>query len=210
MTTTPSFLLSRRLLLAGVSGLALAGCGNLLGPGETPRLYVLKPALPQAAPGAKVDWALSIAVPDASAGLDSQRIAILRPPATMDYYADAAWTDRLPALVQSALLQAFEGCGRIDAVAPDSDGTHADYTLSTDLRDFEARYDQPDGVPVAVVRIGARLVRTVKRDIVGRFEAAEEVAATQNSVDAAVAAFDEALASALAKIVAWALETPKP
>jgi cholesterol transport system auxiliary component len=128
----------------------------------------------------------------------------------MDYYANAAWPDRLSVLVQNALLQAFEDCGRIDAVAPDSDGTHADYTLSTDLRNFEARYDQPDGVPVAVVRIGARLVRTVKRDIVGRFEAAEEVAATQNSVDAAVAALDEALARALAKIVAWALETPKP
>ncbi|HEY0281051.1 MAG TPA: ABC-type transport auxiliary lipoprotein family protein [Rhizomicrobium sp.] len=210
MTTTPSLLISRRLLLAGVSGLALAGCGRLVGPGEPPRLYLLKPALPQAAPGAKVDWALAIAVPDASAGLDSQRIAILRPPATLDYYAGAAWSDRLPPLVQNALLQAFEGCGRIDKVAPDSDGTHADYLLATDLRDFEARYDQPDGVPMAVVRIGVRLVRSVKRNIAGRFEAAEEVPAAQNSIDAAVAALDEALARALAKIVAWTLEAPKP
>ena len=210
MKTTPSFLLSRRLLLAGASGLALAGCGDLIGPPEALQLYILKPALPQATPGTKVDWALSIALPDASAGLDSQRIAILRPPASMDYYANAAWPDRLSVLVQNALLQAFENCGRIDAVAPDSDGTHADYILSTDLRDFEARYDQPDGVPVAVVRIGARLVGAVKRNIAGRFEAAEEVPASQNSVDAAVAALDEALARALTKIVAWALEMPKP
>ena len=210
MTTTPSFSLSRRLLLAGVSGLALAGCGDLIGPTEAPRLYVLKPALPKAAQGAKADWALSIALPDATAGLDSQRIAILRPPAGMDYFADAAWPDRLSVLVQNALLQAFEDCGRIDAVAPDSDGTHADYILATDLRDFEARYDQPDGVPVAVVRIGTRLVGAVKRKIAGRFEAAEEVPATQNSVDAAVAALDEALARALVKIVAWALDMPKP
>ena len=210
MTTTPSFSLSRRLLLAGVSGLALAGCGDLIGPTEAPRLYVLKPALPKAAQGAKVDWALSIALPDATAGLDSQRIAIMRPPAGMDYFADVAWPDRLSVLVQNALLQAFEDCGRIDAVAPDSDGTHADYILASDLRDFEARYDQPDGVPVAVVRIGARLVGAVKRNIAGRFEAAEEVPAAQNSVEAAVAALDEALARALVKIVAWALDTPKP
>ena len=157
-----------------------------------------------------MDWALSVALPDASAGLDSPRIAILRPPASMDFYADAAWPDRLPALVQSALLQAFENCGRIDAVAPDSDGTHADYILSTDLRDFEARYDQADGAPVAVVRIGARLVRAVKRDIASHFEAHEEEPAGQNSVEAAVQAFDTALARALAKIVDWALETPKP
>ena len=210
MTTTPSFSLSRRLLLAGVSGLALAGCGDLIGPTEAPRLYVLKPALPKAAQGAKVDWALSIALPDATAGLDSQRIAIMRPPAGMDYFADVAWPDRLSVLVQNALLQAFEDCGRIDAVAPDSDGTHADYILASDLRDFEGRYDQPDGVPVAVVRIGARLVGAVKRNIAGRFEAAEEVPAAQNSVEAAVAALDEALARALVKIVAWALDTPKP
>jgi len=209
MTTTSSFLLSRRLLLGGASGLALAGCSDLIGPPEASQLYVLKPALGQATQGAKVDWALSIALPDASAGLDSQRIAILRPPASLDYYADAAWPDRLPALVQSALLQAFEDSGRIEAVAFDTDGAHADYILSTDLRDFEARYDQPDGVPVAVVRIGARLVGAVKRDIAGHFDAVEEVPASQNSVDAAVAALDEALARALAKIVAWALEAPK-
>ena len=209
MTTTPSLLISRRLLLTGVSGLALAGCGGLIGPPEAPRLYILNP-VPQPVPGATVDWALSIGLPDASAGLDSQRIAILHPPASMDYYADAEWPDRLPALVQSTLLQAFETSGRIEAVAPDNDGARADYILSTDLRDFEARYDQPDGVPVAVVRIGAKLVRAVKRDIAARFEASEEAPASQNSVDAAVAALDEALARALAKIVAWALEAPKP
>ena len=209
MTTTPSLLISRRLLLAGASGLALAGCGGMIGPPEASRLYVLKP-VPPPAPGAKVDWALSIAQPDASAGLDSQRIAITRPPVGLDYYADAEWPDRLPALVQSTLLQAFETSGRIEAVAPDNDGARADYILSTDLRDFEARYDQPDGAPVAVVRIGARLVRAVKRDIASRFEAHEEEPAGQNSVEAAVQAFDTALARALAKIVDWALAAPKP
>jgi cholesterol transport system auxiliary component len=142
--------------------------------------------------------------------LDSQRIAITRPPVGLDYYADAEWPDRLPALVQSTLLLAFEASGRIEAVALDSDGARADYILSTDLRDFEARYDQPDGVPVAVVRIGARLVSAVKRDIASGFEAHEEEPAGQNSVEAAVQALDTALARALAKIVDWALAAPKP
>jgi len=210
MTTTPSLLISRRLLLTGVSGLALTGCGGLIGPPEAPKLYVLKPVLSPPAPGPNVAWALSIALPDASAGLDSQRIAITRPPVGLDYYADAEWPDRLPALVQGTLLTAFEASGRIEAVAPDSDGARADYILSTHLDDFEARYDQPDGIPVAVVRIGAKLVRAVKRDITSRFEAHEEEPASQNSVDAAVQALDAALARALAKIVDWALAAPKP
>ena len=117
-----------------------------------------------------------------------------------------------PALYHPTNSAIDSGSTRMSAasMAPDSDGTHADYILSTDLRDFEARYDQPDGVPVAVVRIGARLVGAVKRNIASRFEAAEEVPASQNSVDAAVAALDEALTRALAKIVAWALDMPKP
>ena len=210
MTTIPSLPLSRRLLLTGASALALAGCGSLLSAPPAPKLYVLKPPLAAATPGPKVAWALSIQPPDANASLDTDRITILRPPASLDYYADAAWPDRLPILVQGALLQAFEESGRIEAVAPDSDGAHADYVLSTSLIDFEARYDQPDGIPVAVVRIGARLVRAVNREIASRFEAHEEEPAGQNSVDAAVQALDAALARALAKIVDWALTAPKP
>ncbi|MDE2133783.1 MAG: membrane integrity-associated transporter subunit PqiC [Alphaproteobacteria bacterium] len=210
MKATPSLLLSRRLLLAGAGGFALASCGDLIGPPQAPKLYVLKPALPPAAPGAKIKWALSIALPNASAGLDTDRIAILRPPSGMDYYADAAWPDRLPGLVQDALLLAFEESRRIGAVARDSEAAHSDYILSLDLRDFEARYDQPDGVPVAVVRIGATLIAARKRDIAGHLDAAEEAPASRNSVAAAVAALDEALARALAKIVDWTLAVPKP
>ena len=65
-------------------------------------------------------------------------------------------------------------------------------------------------MPVAVVHIGVKLIGALKRNIVTSFDAAEEVPAAQNSVDAAVAALDEALSRALAKIVAWALSAPPP
>lgn len=180
----------------------------MIGPPAAPKLYVLRPALPPPSDAPKVNWALSIAMPDASAALDTARIAILRPPANLDCYADGAWPDHLPVLVQSALLDAFEASGRIAAVARDSDGAHADYILMTDLRDFEARYDTQDGIPVAVVRIGAKLIGALKRDIAAEFDAEEEVPAGANSVDAAVEALDEALSRALGKIVAWALGVP--
>ena len=210
MTTMHLPLISRRLLLAGAPGLALASCSGLLGPSEAPKLYMLKPKLAVGEAGAKVRWALSIASPDANAGLDSERIAIMRPPASLDYYADAAWSDRLPVLLQDALVEAFEVNGRVDAVSRDTNGAHADYILAVDVRDFEARYDQPDGAPTAVVRLGVKLLSALKRDIVARFDAAEEVPATRNSVDAAVEALDTALANALTKIVPWALDAGPP
>lgn len=210
MKMTAPFSLSRRAVLAGASALTLAGCSDLIGPPEAPKLYVLKPAMAPIAPGPKVTWALSIPIPDASASLDTRRIAILRPPASLDYYANAAWSDGLPTLIQTALLETFEKSERIDAVFRDSDAARMDYILQSDIGDFEARYDTPDGAPTAVVHIDVQLIDAVKRNIVAHLAVAEEMPAAANSVDAAVAAFDEALSRACAKIVGWTLSAAPP
>jgi cholesterol transport system auxiliary component len=204
-----TMMLNRRLLLMSASGLVLTGCGGILNPPPSPKLYVLNPLLPKALSGEKVNWALSVEMPDANAGLDTDRIAILRPPASMDYFADAAWPDHLVTLVQSDLVEAFESSGRIGAVAPESNAAHADYVLATELRDFEARYDQLDNAPVAVVRIDARMLKAATRDIIGHLEASQQVPAAQNSVDAVVLALNSALSGVLSQIVPWALDVPR-
>jgi cholesterol transport system auxiliary component len=202
--------LTRRVLFAGASGLILAGCADVVGPPPAPKLYVLNPPLPGPLAGAKVHWALSIQMPDATASLDSERIALTRPPSGLDYYADAAWADHLPALVQSVLMEAFERSGRIGAVARDSDGARADYMLSTDLRDFACRYDAGEGAPLAVVRIGARVMDAKSRKISGSAVFAKEVRAAANSVPAGVAALTEALGGVLAELVPWVLDRSMP
>ena len=206
MKTPP---LNRRTLLAGASGLLVAGCADL-GPPPPSRLYLLKPALPRGLPGGKVGWSLSIQLPDTSPGLDRDRIVIRRPPVGMDFYADAAWPDRLPLVVQGLLLEAFEASGRIGAVARDSDAVRADYYLASDIRDFEARYDMTDGVPVAVVRLGARMIAARTRDIAGYTEVTREIHAAENSVPAAVEALGTAFSGVLADLVPWAFGMPMP
>lgn len=202
-------LIDRRVLLAGLSGVTLAACSDVIGPPPAPKLYVLRPQLPAPQSGPKVGWALSIQVPDATAALDTSRIAILRPPTGMDYYADAAWSDHATILVQSALLEAFEASRRIEAVARDSDAIHADYILGSDLRDFEARYATADGAPTAMVRLDVRLLKALNRDLIGRTEFSREVPAAANSVEAAVEALDEAIAGVLADVVNWTLAAPR-
>ncbi|MDE2183287.1 MAG: membrane integrity-associated transporter subunit PqiC [Alphaproteobacteria bacterium] len=196
--------LSRRTVAAGIPGLVLAACSDIIGPPPAPKLYILRPALPPPG-GPKVPWALAVAMPSATAGLDSSRIAITRPPNGMDYYADAAWPDRATALVQTALVDAFEATGRIAAVSRETDAVHADYVLIADLQDFEARYDQPEGSPTAVVRLDVRLVNTAGRNIMGHVLVTREVQATANSVPAAVEALDSALSGVLAETVQWTL-----
>jgi cholesterol transport system auxiliary component len=200
----------RALLVIGVSTVALSACSGLIGPPEAPPLYMLKPAVPPAGGGPRAPWQLSIVLPDTPDSLDTDRIALVQANEQMDYYANADWQDRLPFLVQSALLEAFEASGRTGGVGRDTDGLKSDYLLETDIRDFQARYDAPDGVPTAVVRIAARLIAARGRLIVQSLEAHSEVAAAQNSVPSVVQAFNQALSGTIRQIVDWAVTAPAP
>ena len=206
----PDFALSRRIFVLGASSLVLAACGNILGPPAASQIYVLRPAPPAQAGGGKVSWALSIVKPDSSDSLDTDRIALAKSDTQLDYYANAVWPDRLPSLIQTTLLAGFEATGRIDSVARDEDALHADYQLTTDIRDFEARYATPDGAPTAAITIIAHMAEARSRKIVANLTVNFTEPASANSVDAVVQAFDIALARAMAQIVTWALNLPPP
>ena len=205
----PVFAPSRRIFLIGASSLVLAACGNILGPPAASQIYVLRPAAPTQG-GEKISWALSIIKPDASDSLDTDRIALAKSDTQLDYYANAVWPDRLPNLIQTNLLAGFEATNRIDSVARDEDALHADYQLSTDIRDFEAHYATPDGTPTATVTIIAHMAEAHSRRIVANLTVNFTEPASANNVDAVVQAFDTALAKAVAQIVSWALALPPP
>ena len=204
----PLNLSSRRLAIIGIGAAALAGCAVLRGP-AVPQLYVLRPQMPAFA-GPSVTWRLAIAAPDAIASLDTARIALTRSPTTMDYFANAAWSDRLPLLLQRQLIQAFDASGRIHSVARDTSGLEADYLLETEIRDFQARYDAPDGAPRIVVDIQAKLARMPQREIAANLNASEQAAAAANDLDSIVVAFNQATGGAIAQIVGETLAMPSP
>jgi cholesterol transport system auxiliary component len=200
--------LDRRALLLGGAALAVAGCSNVIGPPEASQFYKLEAALPGASGGPRVGWSLAVMLPDTTDALDSNRIAISRSPQTLDYFADAVWPDRLTELVQMSLVQAFEKSGRIEQVSPDTAGLHANVMLQTQIIDFQARYDQPDAAPTAVVTIEAKLVTNRNREIVSHLTASQEAQANANSIPAAVDALDRAFGAVLGQVVGWALSAP--
>lgn len=202
--------IQRRLFLIGASALVLSACGgNLLGPPDAGPIYPVRPSFP-AGSGEKVRWALSILIPDVPGGLDSDRISLMQADGTMDYYAKATYPDRLPAIVQHALLDGFEASGRIDAVAPEQAALHADYNLVTEVKDFSAHYSQPDGIPSVTVSIMAKLSTTHGRAIVASFVATQTGTASANSAAAVTQALQQALGAAVTAIVNWTLTAPAP
>lgn len=204
----------RRALVQRIGGLALiltlpavSGCAGLVGPrGEPPQLYRLTPKsnfrkdLPQ------VSWALLIDRPTSGAGIDVPRIALMRSPVTLEYYAKAAWTDRATRMVQGLISESFENTNAIGAVGPEALGLRADFLLKTELREFQIEYFD-GGKPIAHVRINTKLVRALDRRILeGRIFGAK-VPASEDKIGAIIEAYDEALNQVLKELVIWTLET---
>jgi cholesterol transport system auxiliary component len=195
--------LPRRLVLAALA-LTPASCSLLSLGGAPPKLYTLTPASDFSAGGARVSWQLLVDVPVGAAAIDTDRIALKRSPTTVDYFADAAWTDRAPLLVQSLLVQSLENSGRIDAIARDSMALRADYILLTELRDFEAQYAGA-GAPVIHVQLGVKLIRMPERTIVAQQRFDATAPATANEMPAIVQAFNLAFHQVARQIVDWTL-----
>ena len=155
--------------------------------------------------GPRVNWRLAVAAPDAVASLDTPRIALTRSATTMDYFANAAWTDRITLILQRQLIQAFDTSGRILSVDRDTSGLEADFVLQTEVRDFQARYDTPDGAPQIVVAIQAKLARMPAREIAASLNVTQQAAAAANDLDSIVVAFNQASGAAIAQIVTGTL-----
>ena len=204
---TPAARASRRWLV-GALVLALTGCTKLLGLGPPPHLYrvTLRSTYPGDLPHRSGQ--LLVDVPFAPAGLDTARIALSRSAVSIDYFADSEWIDRVPLMVQTALLDSFESSGAITAIDREAIGLRADLILKTDIRHFEALYDSRAGPPEVWVAIVTRLVDPSGREVVAHASFERRKQAQGNDIAQIVLAFDEALGGVINDIVLWTVRNP--
>jgi cholesterol transport system auxiliary component len=181
----------------------LPGCGGLLSSAPERQLYRLDPTFVFAAPLPHAAAQLIVAMPAAPAALATERIALSRSSVTLDYFADAQWPDRVPYLVQTALVDGFEKSTAIPNVGPESLGLRADFTLDTTIDDFEAVYDSPGGPPRVVVKLHVTLMSLPEHKITGRTSVSREANAATNSLPEIISAFDQALGGAVSEVVTW-------
>jgi cholesterol transport system auxiliary component len=202
-------MITRRCLLLGAAA-ALPGCTGIIpGTGEGPQLYVLTPKTTFAPDLPKVDWQLLVDVPIAPAEIDTDRIVLQRTPYTVDRFANAAWPDRAPLMVQTLLVESFESTGKITAIARESVGLRADYVLKPELRKFTAVYDTPTGGPLASIILNVRLVKMPARAIIAQQTFDSRERARQNEMEAIIEAFDVALGKVLKRTIEWTLTTAR-
>lgn len=182
----------------------LVGCAKMFT--EPPRpLFRLTAPADFPATTRHVAAQLAIAVPYAPAAIDTARIAMSRSPTSLDYLSDGDWTDRVPPLVQTALIEAFENSKAFRAVGPDSLDLRPDFVIEGDLRHFEAVYDSSTGAPVAWVQIAVKLVKVPQHTILAETLIGARQPASTNATPEIVLAFDGAMANTAKQVVAWVL-----
>jgi cholesterol transport system auxiliary component len=189
--------------------LLLGGCELIKAAEEPTDLYTITPKSTFEPDMPAVFWQLAVEEPNASAYLNTSRIAIAQSATSSDYYAKTGWTDRAPLMVQTRIVDSFENSHKIVAVARESIGLRANYVLQSDLRNFESMYiyGKP---PIAHVRLVAKLVRMPDRQIIGVGTFERCVKARADKVPKVVEAFDQALGSVMKQLVAWTLKAAPP
>jgi cholesterol transport system auxiliary component len=199
----PAAVKSLRLALLAAA-FALVGCGDILPkPAPPPALYRLTAARDFPAGGSPAPIQLQIEAPSAEAALDTTRIALSRSATTLDYFADAAWTDRLRLVLQSQLMASFQNAHRLLPIAGAASAAHGDALLTIDIRHFEAQYTGT-ALPQWRIELNADLISASDRKVIATRLFTASAAAPQNNMTAIVDSADQAWREVATQIVDWA------
>ncbi len=194
----------RRHVAVAILAAGLSACTSFLpGSGPAPNIYDLSPKstfdedLPQ------VRWQLIVEVPNASRGIDTDRIVIRPNAIEILYLKGAKWSNRAPEMVQALLTESFENTGKIVGVGRRSIGLTGEFVLRTDLREFQA--ERVDGGAQVRVNMSFKLVHR-RQGVIFASESFEVVVpAASDSTTDIVVAFDEALGRVMKRGVTWTL-----
>lgn len=120
------------------------------------------------------------------------------------YISRARWISPAETLFDDSLRNAFEERGGAVRLVGGRDAGTSDQTLRLDVTTFEARYADPRQPPEVVITARARL--TVLPDRTQHAEQTFRVVqpAAENRISSIVEAFDTAVGSLNAQVVAWA------
>ncbi len=185
---------------------SLSGCGaisSLSKAGAELDAYTLSPASGSGTP-ARGRGHLIVELPSSAGALATDRILIKPVPYQAQYLPGGRWIEPAPALLQTLLVASFQNVGGFELVGRTANGLNPDYTLMTELLDFQVEPSGPEPDQFTVrITLMMTLIRESDRRVVAsrRFSASETTAS--DDTQALVAAFDRALQGLLQEIVGW-------
>jgi cholesterol transport system auxiliary component len=187
--------MDRRLLL---TSLLLTGCSAA----SLPQAYDLYSPLDNLPKSARSKGQLTVAEPKTIAALDTERMAVKEPSGAISYLSDGVFADRLPRLLQTRLVQAFESTNRLASVGRVGERLASDFQLLTDIRQFYVETaTQNAHIELAVKLMNDKNGRILEANIFTQSHPLLEVKAA-----ATAQAFDLALKTILEQVIIWAIK----
>ena len=182
-------------------------------------LYVLTPAETFAPGLPRIDYQVVVEEPLAASHLDTDLIALMPTPLSVEYLPVARWADRAPLLVQQLLVESLENAEKVASVTGQRVAVASDFFLFPDLRAFHAvapplpdrppESDAPAALPAEAPLVQVELRLKLVEEASGAIVASEvfegELAATSPEPLATVAAFDAVLDAVLTAAVEWTI-----
>jgi cholesterol transport system auxiliary component len=182
-----------------LSGILLGGClGSKVSQVATYDLVAPKVSTLTAPRAAK--FQLVINEPGAVRSLENDRIMV-RDGAKVAYYKGAAWTDRLPRLMQARMVEAFQNTGLVQAVGSRSDRLNADFELSTQVQAFQVEVNQ--GSADAYASLYVKVIDGDNGRMVASRGFEARVGTSPKDVDQMVVSLNQAFDQVLREIVPW-------
>ena len=193
-------------LMAIALSASLAGCISLISEPEPITVYSLraKPSDTQTAMQ-KVPWSLTIIRPNSTSILDSNRIAVRPEANVLQVYKGANWSDSLPDLIQSVMVESFEDSDAIATVSRQNSGVPAEVALLIDVRQFEAVYEAGAKTPVVVLQLHTKILEYPSNRVITVRTFHARVPAASKEIPDVVQAFNQGLSTLTAEIMAWTL-----
>jgi len=139
----------------------LSGC-SFLSQDEILPLYTLKSG--NVEPRRILSKSLAINIPLGEASLDTERIALTPSPYERDYLADGQWPDRLPKIMQEALVEGLSERWGGTYVSRSGTGLQEDYLLQTEIQDFSVHHLKTER-PEVRLKIAFKVINLRKRTV---------------------------------------------
>ena len=196
--------MTRRFAMLGAIS-ALSGCSAVAALNSAAQpldTYDLAPAA-GAAGGRRSSRTLLVARPEASAAIASDRIMVKPDATSVTYLPDARWSDELPAVFQSLLVQSISGTGRLGYVGRSEGGPIANTALLVRMDAFEVRV-LGEGQFQVVVDVALTMLDDRSQRVTASRSFSQTAIATDDSPTAIVTAFQSVLDAVLPEMADWA------
>lgn len=198
---------TRRVLFL-LAGLTLSGCAAITSIGEatTPlEAYNLRARADVPAVQGSLQRDLVIETPSTGGALDTDRIMIRPGPLQASYLPGVRWTDDAPVMLTTLMVRSFNDTGALRYVGRRPIGGRADYTLISELTDFQAEQEAEGDAVTVRFRLTARLVRDDDAAILGSRTVQSTATVASTDVQDIVTGLNVITSSALQELTIWAL-----